>query len=100
MEYKIEGTGRRRKIVAAGQFKFGDHGIFGSISEILGLKGIDEVVFDITQLQTIDSVGMGVLIKLNAFAKENGKSFKVTGVTGDIKHLFEIFKMEQTLDII
>jgi len=55
VEYTIEGDGESRTIQAKGALKFGDHPIVPSISELIQLKAVNEIVLDLTDLEGIDS---------------------------------------------
>jgi len=100
VEYTIEGEGNSRTIRATGPLKFGDHPIAPAISELFQLKAVNEIVLDLTDLEAIDSYGLGVLIKINQAADEAGKSFKVSGVRGRIRETFDIFKLDRQLTVI
>jgi len=100
VEYTIEGDGESRTIQAKGALKFGDHPIVPSISELIQLKAVNEIVLDLTDLEGIDSFGLGVLIKINQAAGTDGKSFKISGVRGRIRETFDIFKLDRQLTVI
>lgn len=97
MEYTIEGSGDSRTIRAKGTLKYGDHPITQSISELLDLKAVNEITLDVSELQGIDSFGLGVLIKINKHAIENGKSFIISGAQGRVKETFDLFKLDREL---
>jgi anti-anti-sigma factor len=99
LEYVIEGTGRGRIVRILGKLQFGDYQFVQSMEEILNLKSIDDLTFDFSDLTVIDSVGLGILIKISKIANSLNKSISVKNANDEILRLFKIFKLNEILHV-
>jgi len=59
----------------------------------------DQIVLDMKGVDTIDSVGVNLIIALNKTANQISKGFKVTGLNGKVMNLFRVLRLDQVLTV-
>lgn len=60
---------------------------------------VDDVLIDLARTENIDSVGVTFIISLYKTALRDGKGFRVTGSSEDIKQLFRLMKLDEFFDL-
>lgn len=61
-------------------------------------KDLSEVVLDISNSKTIDSIGITFIIGIYKSALNYGKTFKITGANKEIKQLFTLMKLNNIFE--
>lgn len=82
-----------------GRLEFGD---FPESAQVLGAfesDAVRQVVMDLTDLEFMDSAGVGLLIGFNKTALEKDKSMALRGVGGAVKELVELFQLDTVFEI-
>jgi len=59
----------------------------------------NQVVVDLTKVTYVDSSGLAVLIEGMQNVQEYGGRFRLAGVQEDVKHVFDIARLDQVFDI-
>lgn len=62
-------------------------------------KGISQFFFDLTDVEDIDSSGIGVLIAIQKKAKEIGGGVVINGLQGEVKKTFELTELNKVFEI-
>ena len=57
----------------------------------------EEIVVDMEKVEVIDSIGVNLIIALYKRASQISKSFKITGLNGKVKNLFNILRLDEFL---
>lgn len=68
------------------------------LASIQNLNGL-QVELNLSEVEYIDSTGLGVFVGFYKKLKENDGYMKITGVTKRIKRLFEITGLDQIIDV-
>jgi anti-sigma B factor antagonist len=68
--------------------------------ELQRLSGASVVILDLTQLDFIDSTGLGVLVKTHQRMREDGDKLAVIEGVGQVKRLLELTGLDQQLTLI
>ena len=63
------------------------------------LAGNERVVFDLGQLQFVDSSGCGAILSCLRLVNEQGGDVKLCNVTKPVRALFELIRMHRIFDI-
>ena len=63
------------------------------------IKVDKDVIFDLKDLDYLDSTGLGMFMIVYNMLKENGKSVKIVNVKENIKKLFEITDLSALFDM-
>lgn len=58
-----------------------------------------ELVIDLTKVTYLDSSGLAVLIEGMQNVQQYGGRFRLAGVQEDVKHVFDIARLDQVFDI-
>ena len=62
-------------------------------------KGCKQFVFNLSEVDYIDSPGLGVLVALQKRAHLNGGGVVILGLQGDVKALFELTRLTNVFEI-
>lgn len=82
---------------ASGRFTAQDSDVIKDlIHDIKGLE-LDRCVIDLTQLEFIDSSGIGMLLILNAEAAAKGKAFAMVVGSGQARKVIEMTQIRQII---
>ncbi len=59
-----------------------------------------DVIIDLSNVEMIDSSGIGVIISTQNSLKKDGKSLKVIGVSANITKMFKIMRLDSHFEIV
>lgn len=99
MNFFSHDEGQTRVFSLSGRLELGVHPDSRLVLEALASNAIDEVVIDLSQLEFIDSAGVGLLIGLNKSANETGKRLVLRGATDTVEELIELFQLNTIFEI-
>ncbi len=99
MDYSIHSDPDICRIVFSGKFGFSDSAnirkLIGSLADHKG----KEVVLDLTDLEAIDSAGLGMIILLNDAAQEKELRIRLTGAGGQVRKMLDISNFAELMAI-
>jgi len=96
---KIEFQANGARVSFSGDFTFADHAAFRDIAGRL-LEAKDEtVVIDLSQLQFIDSAGLGMLLIARDEVGKTNRKLVLAQPQGQVKRMFTITKFDQLFTI-
>jgi HptB-dependent secretion and biofilm anti anti-sigma factor len=90
MRFEFDGDNARVSI--SGEFTFIDHLAFREIANRLFETGDKPVVIDLSQLQFIDSAGLGMLLIARDEAKKANRGLTLRGPQGQVERMFAVTK--------
>lgn len=62
-------------------------------------KGYTHFVFNMFNVDYIDSSGLGVLVAIHKRAAQNGGKVEIHGLHGEVKELFELTRLNKVFEI-
>jgi anti-anti-sigma factor len=68
--------------------------------ELQRVNGASVVVLDLTELEFIDSTGLGVLVKTHQRMRDEGDQLAIVEGAGQVKRLLELTGLDQQLRLI
>lgn len=81
------------------RMEFSDHTVFRVLLDDVCGSGAKNCVFDLSELSSIDSSGLGMFMVAHETAKTNGWSLSLKGPKGHVKALIELGKFDKILEI-
>ena len=87
------------KISLKGEFTFKGHNDFSSAISDLMQKGIKKIIIDLNDLNTIDSVGIGLLINYNKKLQNETGELVMTRCNDQILNIFLPINIERIIRI-
>ncbi len=72
---------------------------FAAELEVLAQESSCDLTIDLTGVDTIDSVGIGIIIVTNNSLKDNGNKLKIININDDIYDLFRTMRLDRHLTI-
>jgi anti-anti-sigma factor len=99
MNYQIKKSPGMVKIALVGRMCFSDHAVFREIMKIFDLPAGESVVFDMSDLEIIDSSGLGMLIIARDESKKRGLDFIIENPKAEVRKLMDMAKFERFFTI-
>ncbi|PZD97640.1 anti-sigma factor antagonist [Paenibacillus sambharensis] len=99
IDYSTNAPERTIKVSAAGRMYAEQAADFRRLMLEKLDAGLIYIELDLSRLTYMDSAGLGVLISLNKKVAGVDGSLRLTGLTGEIKNLFELTRLHQVFEI-
>ena len=92
-------VGKQTRVLLAGTIHVREaKAIRGKIISLID-KGQTSLLIDLSQVDNIDSFGMGMLVSVKKLARESGGGVNVQGVQGCVKKMFELTHLTKMFEI-
>lgn len=99
MEYNLRRTGDGVTVTLAGQLNFTCNEVFAGLLRDLDDVSRSRVVFDLSELKHIDSVGLGLLFIAQEELERHDTSMCLSSPKGGVKRLLELTEAGDTFEI-
>lgn len=90
MKYQISEKNGIATALVSGQMTFDDRAEADPLASGLMASAPQRVVVDLSELDYIDSAGLGILLTLREKAQESGAVIAIAGMTGSVKEVLEL----------
>ncbi len=81
------------------RFSFNDNAEFREVLERTEDHEVRELVFNMAQVDFVDSAALGMLLLARETAMKHGKSITISGATGQPKKMFDMAKFDTMFTI-
>lgn len=78
-----------------GKFTFADNSAFRPVIESMTDPAISQVALNLSGVDFVDSAAMGMLMLAHDEAQKNNKTFRLHGVAGNVKRIFDLARLDQ-----
>lgn len=99
MIYKIKATGARTDIEIKGRLTYSDYGLFRQITDVIGVVDNQVCQIDLTELEFIDSAGLGMLLLARDKIQECKGHIVLINAGGQVKKMIELGRFDTLFDI-
>ena len=82
-----------------GQLSFMDAEEFKQVFSAMDKSTISDCIFDLSKLESIDSSGLGMLVKVNDISFNQGYSVSLKGAQDRVLKVLKLSKMENFFEI-
>lgn len=82
-----------------GKFRYPGEVSFDDVLEVFQQENINKIIFDFSQLEFMDSFGLGVLFYATNEATEHGKEFIILNPNGNVSKLLEQSHADKVMKI-
>ncbi|MBI5120868.1 MAG: STAS domain-containing protein [Rhodospirillales bacterium] len=93
MEYRIQSDAQGKTAFLSGRVTSRDFEGFKALTALLEGADSQRLVLDLSAVEFMDSMGLGMVLMLQDKAKNKGVGFSLQGVKGQVKRLFELVKL-------
>ncbi|NBO17628.1 MAG: anti-sigma factor antagonist [Proteobacteria bacterium] len=100
MEYVINQQDSTRRIVMSGQFTFSDNQKFKQVLALLDDSQMKALVVDFTEVDFIDSAGLGMLLLLRDECQARNIAISIAAAKGQVEKIFLISKFDQLFSMV
>ncbi|WP_417449710.1 STAS domain-containing protein [Kordiimonas sp.] len=98
MEYRIETRDdNSATVVFKGDITFSENVAFRQLLKDLSTKDINTCVFDLSNVEMVDSAGLGMFLIAKEQADTNGWKLSVTGAQGHVASMLKLTKLSDLL---
>jgi anti-anti-sigma factor len=87
------------RVNISGEFTFADHAAFRELADRLFQTKDESLVIDLSQLQFIDSAGLGMLLLARDEASKGSRKLILAQPQGQVKRMFSVTKFDQLFTI-
>jgi len=99
MRYEIRKAQGVTEIALKGGMSFSDHRAFQEMmAEFDGPAG-HQVVFNLSELEYVDSSGLGMLLIADTKAKKKSLKFRLQSPKADVRRVIDLGKLDRVFDI-
>ncbi|PTW55061.1 anti-anti-sigma factor [Breoghania corrubedonensis] len=99
MNAQTSQTGQTHHIKLSGRLVFSDHAEFRHLLNQITAAKVESCIIDLSELQSIDSSGLGMFMVALETGKENGWSLTLRSPQGHVKALIELGKFDKLLNV-
>ncbi len=99
MDYDITTEGDERRLVFRGRLTFADHEAFHALVVALTEGRPKRCAVDLSNLDFIDSAGLGMLIMAHDAALEQNIALTLHGAQGSVRKILDITKFDEIVAI-
>lgn len=93
MEYSKQQEGTNCTVTMRGRFTFSDRNMFDQIIQILA-SGIKQLTLDFSEVEFIDSAGLGMLLLAQDEAEKANATIIMTGAKGHVEKMFKVSRFD------
>ncbi len=86
-------------VTLKGKFTFGDHQRFRDILDQLSDGEVKQVTLHMDGVEFVDSAALGMLLLALDESKKHQKQLTIRGVTGQVKKIFDMAKLNELFSI-
>lgn len=95
MEYTVTHSGADTRVALKGSFTFTDNSTFKSLLSMLDDKSITSMTLEFSQVDFIDSAGLGMLLLLRDECLNRNITVSIASARGQVEKIFLISKFDQ-----
>lgn len=99
MDYGVVEKAGVKEIQLKGRLTFADNKAFKEVVSSVEEHNGDACVFDLVELEYIDSAGLGMLILARDAAANNSQDLRLRGAQGQVQQMLRISKFETFMTI-
>lgn len=97
LSLRIQRLGDATVFRCVGRITLSDAGVLRTA--VLRQPGIRTLVLDLAETIAVDAAGLGILVSLRAWAKENGAVLKLMNLTPRVQDLLELTNLKSAFEI-
>jgi HptB-dependent secretion and biofilm anti anti-sigma factor len=86
-------------VAIAGDLTFTDHVVFREVADRLAASNGKTITIDVTNLNFIDSAGLGMLLIAREEARKANRSLVLRGAAGQVKRMFALTKFDSLFTV-
>jgi anti-anti-sigma factor len=99
MRISTETSGSTFTVKLADRMAFADHGVFRTLLDQIRKSGCKEAVFDLTDLVSIDSAGLGMFMIALEAADKDGWVMSILQPQGHVRQLLQLAKIDKMIKV-
>jgi anti-anti-sigma factor len=99
MIYKLKSTGPKTEVEVKGRLTYSDYGLFRQITDVIGTSTNQQCILDLSELEFIDSAGLGMLLLASDKIQECHGSIVLLNASGQVKKMIELGRFDAIFEI-
>ncbi len=99
MDFSKINTGEETEVRLTGRLEFTDHDRLRDIVELVEHPGTRRFIVALSELEFIDSAGLGMLLILQEEAEQRNVKMIVRGARGDVKRSIDLARLDEIITI-
>tara|TARA_R110002096_G_scaffold190345_7_gene371449 strand:+ start:1677 stop:1976 length:300 start_codon:yes stop_codon:yes gene_type:complete len=98
MDYRIENNDKSANVVFSGDITFSENVSFRQLLKDIAEIDIERCVFDLSNVDMVDSAGLGMFLIAREQAETSGWRLSVSGAQGHVASMLKLTKLSDLLD--
>ncbi len=94
MDYILRNTGIKTEIDLKGRLTFADYSTFREITQLFGESPNQSCMFDLSELEFIDSAGLGMLLIARDKLKSVDGDIILKGAQGQVRQMLDLGRFD------
>lgn len=99
MIHRIKSTGQKTEFELKGRLTYSDYNSFRQLSEVLGTVEGQMCTIDLSELEFIDSAGLGMLLLARDRINERKGNITLRGAHGQVRKMLELGKFDTLFQV-
>lgn len=99
MQFQLKRTEQELSVTCEGRFTFADHHAFREVVEEVSSNPPAVLIFNVNNVDFVDSAGLGMLLIANNACNENDTDVVIRGATGQVEKMVRIAKFGDLMTI-
>ncbi|MEP4032218.1 MULTISPECIES: STAS domain-containing protein [Stappiaceae] len=99
MNLRTECNGTQYTAYLSGQLQYQDNGAFRTLVDDMVDAKVKNCVLELSDLTSIDSAGLGMLVIASDAGKQNGWSLTLSGAKGQVRKILDLSRFDQLMTI-
>lgn len=99
MKYEIRKRPGVTEFRLKGRMEFADHSVFKTLVEAFDAAERSDIIFNLDELDTVDSSGLGMLIIAREEAGRRGLRFALEKPRREVKRVMDLARFERLFEI-
>lgn len=94
MIYNLRNNGNQTAIDLKGRLTFSDYSVFREVVEIFNTSPVKRCVLDLSELEFIDSAGLGMLLIVRDKVHGRNGHLVISGAAGQVKKMLDLGRFD------
>jgi anti-anti-sigma factor len=100
MDYHVTENGAQVDVKLTGKFTIEDADDFRSLFDWSNKKADRSITLDLTNLQSIDSAGLGMLLYANSRTADKKWKFSIANPVGQVEKMIRLSRIDELITIV
>lgn len=99
VQISTEVAGKRMLVRLSDRMAFGDHAQFRTLLQGIAAAGVEDVIFDLSGLVSIDSAGLGMFMIALEASQTHGWRLRIVKPATAVRQLLQLARIDKLIEV-